>query len=1062
MSRYYFDSANRFVIEGYNHTRPFASFLPGIAGVMGVPLWVFYVNRAQGIASFGVQDKHSPIIEYFPANKSYQLVSYIGFRTFLKTDQEYYEPFSPISGVRPREERMIISPAEVAFETLSPDGRLRASVVYFTLPGEPFAGLVRMVTVQNVSDRAIEIEALDGLPAILPYGLDSLRIKEICHTAEAWMGVSNLENRVPFYRLRSSMVDQPEVEVFEAGHFCLAFAEDGRLLSPLVDPGVVFGANTALSHPDGFLERPLTALEATRQVTTNKTPCGFFGVQRRLEPGQTVGINAIIGHTKKIGQINGQIERIARKEYLEAKRGEATALIEELTETVATKTSSPLFDAYCRQCLLDNVLRGGYPLLLGDLEKPHVYHVYSRKHGDLERDYNFFSLAPEFYSQGNGNYRDVNQNRRDDVRIVPGVRDFDIRTFVNLIQPDGYNPLVILGSHFRVEAPKVAEILALVEGDTGGLERLLAQPFRPGQLVHHVIEHNLRLRTSAEQFLHETLRRAGQSVEATFGEGYWVDHWVYNLDLIESFLAIYPDAKEALLFERNDYTYYDSPARVLPRDDKHVLVDGQVRQFGAVVIDVEKEALLAARDRDPHCVRSDHGHGPVYKTTLFAKLATLALVKFATLDPYGMGVEMEAEKPGWYDALNGLPGMLGSSVTETYELRRLLAFLCEIAAEYPERTCILPVEAVDLLLEVSEAIRTSEDWPWERIATAREAYRERVRFGFDGAVRELSAREIGDILSKFLDTVDAGIARARALTGGLYPTYFYYEAEEYELLRDADGNPRLDGKGRPRVRVTRFRPVALPLFLEGLVKALKMRLGRESAREIYRRVRESALFDKKLRMYKVNAPLIGQPLTLGRATAFTPGWLENESIWLHMEYKYLLELLRAGLYTEFFDDIKTVLIPFLDPAIYGRSPLENSSFLASSAHPDETVHGAGFVARLTGATAEFLSMWHLMMAGEKPFFVEDGRLCLQFKPALPAWLFDERDTITFKFLGCCNVTYHNPARIDTFDERAQVQRIVIDTGDDTVEIHSPVIREPYASRVRAGNVQTINVYLSQL
>ena len=27
--------------------------------------------------------------------------------------------------------------------------------------------------------------------------------------------------------------------------------------------------------------------------------------------------------------------------------------------------------------------------------------------------------------------------------------------------------------------------------------------------------------------------------------------------------------------------------------------------------------------------------------------------------------------------------------------------------------------------------------------------------------------------------------------------------------------------------------------------------------------------------------------------------LKNESIWLHMEYKYLLELLKNGLYAEF-------------------------------------------------------------------------------------------------------------------------------------------------------------------
>ena len=109
--------------------------------------------------------------------------------------------------------------------------------------------------------------------------------------------------------------------------------------------------------------------------------------------------------------------------------------------------------------------------------------------------------------------------------------------------------------------------------------------------------------------------------------------------------------------------FFDSPAVVQPRARKYVLAgDGRVRQYGAVVEDEEKAALIAARAESPNLVRTDHGQGEVYRTTVFAKLVGLALLKFATLDPLGMGVEMEAGKPGWYDALNGLPGLFGSSL----------------------------------------------------------------------------------------------------------------------------------------------------------------------------------------------------------------------------------------------------------------------------------------------------------------------------------------------------------------------------------------------------------------
>jgi hypothetical protein len=195
--------------------------------------------------------------------------------------------------------------------------------------------------------------------------------------------------------------------------------------------------------------------------------------------------------------------------------------------------------------------------------------------------------------------------------------------------------------------------------------------------------------------------------------------------------------------------------------------------------------------------------------------------------------------------------------------------------------------------------------------------------------------------------------------------------------------------------------------------------------------------------------------------AFTPGWLENESIWLHMEYKYLLEVLQAGLYEHFFEDLKTTLIPFLDPNIYGRSPLENSSFLVSSAHPDELLHGVGFVARLSGASAEFLSMWRLMMAGERPFFMEGDQLCLAFKPILPGWFFNEYNTVSFKFLGRTTVIYHNPGRCDTFDPRIVICSIALRTDEgNLLELTGPVIPAPFAWRIREGQVEQIDVYFA--
>jgi len=45
-----------------------------------------------------------------------------------------------------------------------------------------------------------------------------------------------------------------------------------------------------------------------------------------------------------------------------------------------------------------------------------------------------------------------------------------------------------------------------------------------------------------------------------------------------------------------------------------------------------------------------------------SKLFMLGMLKFSAMDQQGMGVEMEGGKPGWNDAMNGLPGLLGRYV----------------------------------------------------------------------------------------------------------------------------------------------------------------------------------------------------------------------------------------------------------------------------------------------------------------------------------------------------------------------------------------------------------------
>ena len=141
--------------------------------------------------------------------------------------------------------------------------------------------------------------------------------------------------------------------------------------------------------------------------------------------------------------------------------------------------------------------------------------MYSRKHGDIERDYNAFYLAPEYFSQGNGNYRDVNQNRRSDVLFNPKVAEFNIHVFMSLIQADGYNPLIIKGSKFTVPVEYHNNILKVINRED--LQNLLLKPFSLGELINSITDHyNFNLDIPIEKLLTLVLQNAEQEFQADF------------------------------------------------------------------------------------------------------------------------------------------------------------------------------------------------------------------------------------------------------------------------------------------------------------------------------------------------------------------------------------------------------------------------------------------------------------------------------------------------------------------------------------------------------------------
>ncbi|MCX6813608.1 MAG: cellobiose phosphorylase, partial [Candidatus Azambacteria bacterium] len=310
--KYYLNQQGEFVIENYNFAKPLANFLPGIAGEYGIPMWVFYVNRGQGICSFGTKDKDHSIIEFYPANRAWQFVTTLGFRTFIKVSEgkksHFYEPFhNGFSALSYNlTNRMRSTAHDLTIEEENTSLGISVAVNYFTIPQDAYAGLARTVTIKNTGNAKRTIQVIDGLPQIIPFGTSNLFLKKLGRTIEAWMNVENLGKGIPFYKLNVDPIDRPEVIHIKEGNFYLGFHyQKGKpqLINPIIDPEHIFGPVTDFSCPREFLNAAKFA-PPLQKPTKSKTPCAFSFISLNLAKNEQKTLHYVVGYMRNIKTLN--------------------------------------------------------------------------------------------------------------------------------------------------------------------------------------------------------------------------------------------------------------------------------------------------------------------------------------------------------------------------------------------------------------------------------------------------------------------------------------------------------------------------------------------------------------------------------------------------------------------------------------------------------------------------------------------------------------------------------------------------------------------------------------
>ena len=178
---------------------------------------------------------------------------------------------------------------------------------------------------------------------------------------------------------------------------------------------------------------------------------------------------------------------------------------------------------------------------------------------------------------------------------------------------------------------------------------------------------------------------------------------------------------------------------------------------------------------------------------------------------------------------------------------------------------------------------------------------------------------------------------------------------------------------------------------------------------------------------------------------------------MHMSYKYLIGVIKSGLYDEYYEDMKTAMPPFMDPEVYGRSPLENASFIATSNNPNPQNHGRSFVARLTGTTSEAITLLMLMTTGKKLFSYQNQVLKFHVKPILKKDFFDEHDEVSITLFETVQLIIKNPEKQDTY--HLKPAQYVLENDVDRVIIDGSEVEGHLAEQIRKKHFTKITVTL---
>ncbi len=740
--------------------------------VSGADHWLFISSN--GALSAGRKNPELALFPYYTDDKIQDSPEITGSKTIVRVqrgnEKWLWEPFSDrYLGMYAIQRNLYKSELgnKLIFEEINKDLDLRFSYGWYS--SEQF-GLVRKASLVNEASGACQVELLDGIQNVLPWGVTQAMQNRVSTLVDAYKkNELDATSGLGMFTLSSIIVDKAEPSealkcntVWSAGLDEPTHLLCSRQLATFRAGGAVTEELDVRAERGAYLVASNLSLAANAQrdwiivAEVNQGPSEVAVLRRALEQSDQLSKeveNDIEQGTQNLArllamadgmQLSGDQAMSSRHlsnvlfnimrggvfvDHYQIDKTDLINFIDSRNNAVAATWAEyldklPASIHYLE--LIQAVSLQGKAASLLRLLYEYLPLTFSRRHGDPSRPWNKFSieLKAEDGSQSlyyAGNWRDIFQNWEALAYSYPAYVEGMIAKFANASTADGYNP-------YRITRD--------------GIDWETIEPDDPWSYI-----------------------------------GYWGDHQIIYLQkLLEVSLRHHPEQLPKMLTQPV-YSYANVPYRI--KEYEELLKN----PFDTVDFDDDLEAYIETQverlGTDGKLLHDKEGG--VYQVSLTEKLLVSVLAKFSNFIPEA-GIWLNTQRPEWNDANNALVGN-GVSMVTLYYMRRFQHFCRKLFAELGQSSFAISQEVVVLFDAITSALNEhlgllsgsfsnqQRRQLVDQLGQAGSQYRQTVYQG--GFSTEKSTIQLSDLLSFFetsLQYIDHSI-RANRRRDGLYHAY---------------------------------------------------------------------------------------------------------------------------------------------------------------------------------------------------------------------------------------------------------------------------------------------------